>query len=163
MTPGCCWGWRSGCGCAARPDVRDESYSPFKGPPPAPHPLETVTLFVMARLRGEQTDSMRVSLRTGPHGFEAVYTLNGELYRAQWFAAETAASSGESAESESTAYLQDASGRFVYDPAVPEERAAALVAQLRAGEGTSESFAEAMGEASYESVGDWLTRAGIVQ
>jgi hypothetical protein len=78
-------------------------------------------------------------------------------------AAETAASYGESAEAESTAYLQDASGRYVYDPAVPEERAAALVAQLRAGEAASESFGESMSEASSESVGDWLTRAGIVQ
>ena len=48
-------------------------------------------MFVMARLRGDLTDSMRGSLRPGPHGCEAVYTLNGELYRAQWFASETLA------------------------------------------------------------------------
>jgi hypothetical protein len=37
---------------------------------------------------GDETDSMHGSLRAGPHGVEAVYTLNGELYRAQWFASE---------------------------------------------------------------------------
>ena len=48
-------------------------------------------MFVMARLRGDQTDAMRGSLRTGPHGFEAVPLLNLELYRSQWFAAEALA------------------------------------------------------------------------
>jgi len=42
-------------------------------------------------LRGNQTDSMRGSLRAGPHGVEAAYTLNGELYRSQWFASEALA------------------------------------------------------------------------
>jgi hypothetical protein len=42
-------------------------------------------------LRGNQTDSMRGSLRAGPHGVEAVYTLNCELYRSQWFASEALA------------------------------------------------------------------------
>jgi hypothetical protein len=46
---------------------------------------------VLTRQRGEQTDSMRGSLRTGPHGVEAVYTLNGELYRAEWLASEALA------------------------------------------------------------------------
>ena len=45
----------------------------------------------MVRQRDDETDSMRGSLRPGPHGCKAVYTLNGELYRAQWFAAETEA------------------------------------------------------------------------
>jgi hypothetical protein len=45
----------------------------------------------MARLHGDQTDSMRESLRAGPHGWDAVYTLNGELYRSQWCASEAAA------------------------------------------------------------------------
>jgi hypothetical protein len=45
----------------------------------------------MARLRGDRTDAMRGSLRAGPHGWDAVYTLNGELYRSQWFAAEALA------------------------------------------------------------------------
>jgi hypothetical protein len=40
----------------------------------------SVTIFVMARLRGDQTDSMPGTLRAGPHGWDAVYTLNGELY-----------------------------------------------------------------------------------
>jgi hypothetical protein len=71
--------------------VRDEHYSPFKGPPPDPQRPETVTVFVMARLRGDETDSMRGSVRPGPHGVEAVYTLNGELYRSQWFASEARA------------------------------------------------------------------------
>jgi hypothetical protein len=48
-------------------------------------------VFVMARLRDELTDSMRGSVRTGPHGCEAVYTLNGELYRAQRFASKALA------------------------------------------------------------------------
>ena len=52
---------------------------------------EAVTVFVMARLRGELTHSMRGLLRAGPHGVEAVYTPNGELYRSQWFAAEAQA------------------------------------------------------------------------
>jgi hypothetical protein len=42
----------------------------------------------MARLRSDRTDSMRGSPRAGPHGWDAVYTLNGELYRSQWFAVE---------------------------------------------------------------------------
>jgi hypothetical protein len=71
--------------------MRDEHYSPFKGRPPEPTRLEAVTVFVMARVRDGQTDSMRGSVRPGPHGCEAVYTLNGELYRAQWFASEALA------------------------------------------------------------------------
>ena len=61
------------------------------GPLPEQTRLAAVTVFVMARLRGDQTDSMRGSLRTGPHGCEAVYTLKDELYRAQWFASEALA------------------------------------------------------------------------
>jgi hypothetical protein len=45
----------------------------------------------MARVRGDRTDSMRGALRPGPHGWDAVYTLNLELYRSQWFAAEALA------------------------------------------------------------------------
>jgi len=72
--------------------MRDEHYSPFQGSPPSdPQPRETVTVFVMARLRGDQTDSMTGSLRAGSHGWDAVYTLNGELYRSQWFATEALA------------------------------------------------------------------------
>jgi hypothetical protein len=56
-----------------------------------PTPRPEVTLFVMVRLRGDLTDSMRGSLRAGPHGWEAVYLLNGELYRSQWFAVEAMA------------------------------------------------------------------------
>jgi hypothetical protein len=77
--------------CSILSDVRDEHYSPFKGPPPDPQRPETVTVFVMARLRGDETDSMRGSVRPGPHGVEAVYTLKGELYRAEWFASEALA------------------------------------------------------------------------
>ena len=49
---------------------------------PATRSCETasVTMFVMARLRGDRTDSMRGTLRAGHHGWDAVYTLNGELY-----------------------------------------------------------------------------------
>jgi hypothetical protein len=65
--------------------MRDEHYSPFKTPATDPPRREAETVFVMAR-RGDLTDSMRGSLRPGPHGVEAVYTLNGELYRSEWFA-----------------------------------------------------------------------------
>ena len=61
--------------------MRDEHYTPFQGSDPPPR--ETITVFVMARLRGDLTDSMRGSLRAGPHGWDAVYLLNGELYRTQ--------------------------------------------------------------------------------
>ena len=44
-----------------------------------------------ARLRGDQTDSMRGSLCAGPHSWDAVYLLNGELYQSKWFAAEALA------------------------------------------------------------------------
>jgi hypothetical protein len=71
--------------------MRDEHYSPFKGPPPEPSRLKAVTVFVLVRVRGDQTDSMRGSLRTSSHGWEAVYTLNGELYRSQRFKSEAEA------------------------------------------------------------------------
>jgi hypothetical protein len=72
--------------------VRDEHYTPFKGPPqPEPPRREAVTVFVMARLRGDRTDSMRGSLRASPYGWESLYTLNGELDRSQWFAGEALA------------------------------------------------------------------------
>jgi hypothetical protein len=60
--------------------MRDEHYDPFRQQPPPARPLE-VLVFVMARVHGDQTDSTRGSVRPGPHGVEAVYTLNGELYR----------------------------------------------------------------------------------
>jgi hypothetical protein len=60
--------------------MRDEHYDPFRRLPHQGPPLEAL-VFVLARLRGDLTDSMRGSLRPGPHGCEAVYTLNGELYR----------------------------------------------------------------------------------
>ena len=41
-------------------------------------------MFVMGRRCGDLTDAMRGSLRAGPHGWDTVYTLNGELYRSQW-------------------------------------------------------------------------------
>jgi hypothetical protein len=44
-----------------------------------------------SKVRGDETDSMRGSPRPGPHGCEAVYMLNGELYRAEWFASEALA------------------------------------------------------------------------
>jgi hypothetical protein len=34
---------------------------------------------------------MRGALRPGPHGVDAVYLLNGELYRSQWCAGEALA------------------------------------------------------------------------
>jgi hypothetical protein len=42
--------------------VRDEHYDPFRRLPPSARPLEAVTVFVMARQRIDQTDSMRGSL-----------------------------------------------------------------------------------------------------
>lgn len=71
--------------------MRDEHYSPFKGPQPDRPPFETITVFVMARRRGDLTDSMCGALRAGPHGWDAVYLLNGELYRSQWCATEALA------------------------------------------------------------------------
>ena len=69
--------------------MRDDHYSPFQRSPSSdPQRRTAVTVFVMARCRGALTDSMRGSLHAGPHGWDAVYTLNGELYRSQWFAAE---------------------------------------------------------------------------
>ena len=53
--------------------MRDEHYSPFKGRPPEPTRLVAVTVFVMARLRGDQTDSMRGSLRTARMGTRRWY------------------------------------------------------------------------------------------
>ena len=55
----------------------------------------------MAHLRGDQTDSMRGGLRASPHGWDAVYMLNGEMYRMQFCATE------ELARDDLTAY-QDA-------------------------------------------------------
>jgi hypothetical protein len=60
--------------------MHDEHYDPFRRPPPAVRPREVI-VFMMVRARGDQTDSMRGSLRTAPQGVEALYTLNGELYR----------------------------------------------------------------------------------
>jgi hypothetical protein len=51
--------------CSILSDVRDEHYSPFKGPPPEPSRLKAVTVFVMARVRGDLADSMRGSLAAG--------------------------------------------------------------------------------------------------
>jgi hypothetical protein len=36
-------------------------------------------VFVMARPRGDRNGAMRGSLHAGLHGWDAVYTLNGEL------------------------------------------------------------------------------------
>jgi hypothetical protein len=71
--------------------MRDEHDSPFKGRPPEQTRLEAVTVFVLTRQRDDITNSIRESVRTGPHGWEEVYTLNGELYRSQWFASEALA------------------------------------------------------------------------
>jgi hypothetical protein len=72
--------------------MRDEHYTPFQGLPPSEsQQREAVTVFVLARFRGDQTDSMCGSFRAGPHGWDAMCTLNGELYRSQWFAAEALA------------------------------------------------------------------------
>ena len=68
--------------------MRDEQYTPFTGSPPSDPRREAVTVFVLARRRGARTDAMAGALRPGPHGWEAVYTLNGEPYRSQWFAAQ---------------------------------------------------------------------------
>lgn len=60
-------------------------------------------MFVLARMRGDQTDSMRGALRAGAHGWEAVYTLNRELYSSQWFAAEALARADLAAHQEALA------------------------------------------------------------
>ena len=43
--------------------MHDEHYDPFRRPPPAVRPREVI-VFMMVRARGDQTDSMRGSLRT---------------------------------------------------------------------------------------------------
>ena len=48
--------------------IREESYSPFRRHAAPARPREAVTVFVLARLRGDQTDSMRGALRAGPRG-----------------------------------------------------------------------------------------------
>lgn len=70
---------------------------------------------------------------------------------------------GEAADAECTAYLRDPSGRFAYDPAVPEDRAAALLGHLRAGEAAEASEAYDGYDTTGESLGDWLARAGLVR
>ena len=54
--------------------MRDEHYSPFKGPPPEPSRLEAVTVFVMARQRGDPAPLPEVSGPTGigPDGLPSV-------------------------------------------------------------------------------------------
>jgi hypothetical protein len=44
--------------------VRDEHYDPFRRLPAPARPLKAL-VFVMARLRGDETDSMRGSVRPG--------------------------------------------------------------------------------------------------
>lgn len=70
--------------------MRDPDYSPFAKTSPEPRRAEVV-VFVLARQRGEVTDSMRGSMRTSPHGCEVVYLLNGELYQSQLCANEALA------------------------------------------------------------------------
>jgi hypothetical protein len=60
-------------------------------PPEASRQLEALTVFVMARLRGERAVSMCGALRADPHGWDAVYTLNGELYLTQFYPSEARA------------------------------------------------------------------------
>ena len=45
--------------------MRDEHYSPFKGPPPEPSRLKAVTVFVMARQRDDSAPLPEVSGLTG--------------------------------------------------------------------------------------------------
>ena len=59
--------------------MRDESLHAVRQET-GPAAAETITVFVMARTRGEQTDSMRGSLRPSAHGCDAAYLLNRELY-----------------------------------------------------------------------------------
>ena len=69
--------------------MRDDHYTPFKGPPSPESPRrEVITVFMLVRVRGDQTDSMRGSLCADAHGWETLYLLNGELYRSQRFTAE---------------------------------------------------------------------------
>jgi hypothetical protein len=94
--------------------VRDEDYSPFRRPPPPTRPLEAV-VFMMARVRGDQTDSMRGSVRPGPHGWEAGYTLNGELYRAQWFGSEALARADPATKHDALASAGGRRAQFRFD------------------------------------------------
>jgi hypothetical protein len=46
--------------------VREEHYSPLEGPLPEQTRLEAVTVFVLVRVRGDVTDSMRGFAATRP-------------------------------------------------------------------------------------------------
>ena len=50
------------------PALRDEHYDPFQCLPPSERPIEA-PVFVLVRVRGDQTDSMRGLLRAGSHGW----------------------------------------------------------------------------------------------
>jgi hypothetical protein len=90
----------------------------------------------------------------GPEQVPATFGafMNALSVLANQAASESVAWYGDATEAESGEYLRDDHGSYLYDPAVPEERAAALVAHLRAAE------AERYGE----DVGGWLLRAGMV-
>jgi hypothetical protein len=69
--------------------VRDQHYSPFKGSPPSdPLRLEAVTVFVMARLRGDRMESMCGHCGPARTAGTPCNTLNGELSLTEWCASE---------------------------------------------------------------------------
>jgi hypothetical protein len=113
-----------------------------------------------------------VGARTVPVGANGVPApfaafMNALSVLAGQAATEAAERYGEADEAESTDYLRDELGSFVYDPAVAEERAAALLAQLRSGEAaSSRAHATSNGAsngAANGAVAAWLARAGLVQ
>ena len=72
--------------------MRDDHYSPFKGPSPSDPAFARDGHRLHDGAPARRQDRLDAGItRTGPHGWEVLYLLNGELYRSQWFAAEAAA------------------------------------------------------------------------
>ena len=67
--------------------LRDEHNTLFQRQPQLEQtPLKQVVIFVM--VRGDRTDSLVGALRTGPDGYETVYTMNGKPFLTKSFATE---------------------------------------------------------------------------
>jgi hypothetical protein len=110
--------------------------------------------------------------RAVPVGPAAIPVGFGAFMNALSVLANQAASEAEAYgtldESEATAYLRDASGQLTYDPAVAEERAAALLALLGSGEADGGTLgdwgAESGGEgAAHDRLDAWFQRSGLLQ
>jgi hypothetical protein len=144
-------------------------------PPPAPNTGQSAIAQLIALLQSPACLQSLAGQALGPAGAKTVPVgpeslpapfpafMNALSVLAGQAAMEAAERYGEAAEEESTSYLRDASGSFLYDPAVAEERAAALLAQLRAGESVYGGANGHPNGSRGDAVGDWFARAGLVQ